>query len=231
MAKRPLFADAKAILFDMDDTLINWRAAEAGAIEAISFSHFVPAGANHADVVRTYALILDETWTLWRSERRWVYVTERLRTLGERLGMKGLDTQALGEQFHREASQRLHLLEGANEALTAARRGRRTALLTNGRAEIQRPKIERFRFHTAVDFVGVTGELGAWKPDPRAFELVLDRLGVRAEDAVMVGDAIDFDIIPAKKLGMRTAWITQSADSHPDADIVVHAPIGLLPHF
>ncbi len=214
----------------MDDTLINWRAAEAGAIEAIAHSHFVPAGSPHAEVVRVYAVILDETWETWRTQRKWVYVTERLRILTERLGLQGLDAQAMGAQFHREAATRLQLLEGAMEALAAARRGRRTALLTNGRPEIQRPKIERFGFDRAVDFVGVTGELGAWKPDPRAFRLVLDQLGVRAQDAVMVGDALDFDIVPAKRLGMRTVWITQSAASHPDADLVVHAPVGLLPH-
>lgn len=215
----------------MDDTLINWRAAEAGAIEALSASHFVPAGADHADVVRVYAAILDETWELWRNERRWIYVTERLRLLGERLGLQGLDADQLGQHFHHLASERLRLLDGAHEALAAARRGRKTALLTNGRPEIQRPKVRQFALDSAVDFVGITGELGAWKPDPRAFEMILEKLDVRAQDAVMVGDALDFDIVPAKRLGMRTVWVSATRPSHhPDADLVVRDPLGLVPH-
>ncbi|MEK6984802.1 MAG: HAD family hydrolase [Candidatus Thermoplasmatota archaeon] len=227
----PDFANAKAILFDMDDTLINWRAAEAGAVAALSTSHFVPAGATHDTVVSTYATILEETWEMWRRERRWIYVTERLRTLTERLGLSGLDADALGAQFHVEAASRLALLDGADEVLATARQGRRTALLTNGRPEIQRPKVDRFRFDTKVDFVGITGELGAWKPDLRAFRIVLDRLGVAPEEAIMVGDAIDFDIVPAKRLGMGTVWVNPTGSSHPDADLVVASPAGMLSHF
>jgi HAD superfamily hydrolase (TIGR01509 family) len=191
----------------------------------------VPAGASHDEVVRLYAAILDETWELWRTERRWVYVAERLRLLADRLGLKALDADLLGWQFHVEAGNQLRLLDGAVEALAAARRGRRTALLTNGRPEIQRPKIERFGLQSAVDFVGVTGEIGHWKPDPRAFRAVLDRLGVEPGQAVMVGDALDFDITPAKRLGLRTVWVNGSMPAHhADADLVIPNPLGLLPH-
>ncbi len=226
-----LFAGAKAVIFDMDDTLINWRESEMGAIDALAASHFVPKGKSRDEVVGLYNAIMEETWEMWRTQRKWIYVAERLRILEERLGLVGSEADRLGERFHAEAASRLKLLSGAAEAMRAARRGRRTAILTNGRSEIQRPKIERFALHREVDVVGITGELGAWKPDPRAFQIVLDQLGVAARDTVMVGDAIDFDIIPAKKLGMRTVWISPAMPAHhPDADLVVRDPLGLLPH-
>ncbi len=96
---------------------------------------------------------------------------------------------------------------------------------------MQRPKIYAFGLHTEVDFVGITGELGVWKPDPLAFRLVLDTLGVAPEHALMVGDNEDFDITPAKALGMQTCWVDPQARTHPDADIVVQTPLALAALF
>jgi len=45
------------------------------------------------------------------------------------------------------------------------------------------------------------------KPDPRAFLLVLSTLKVKPENAMMVGDEIERDLIPAKKLGMEAVLI------------------------
>lgn len=47
------------------------------------------------------------------------------------------------------------------------------------------------------------------KPDPRIFEIALGRADCKAEHAVMIGDRIDNDVVPAKKMGMKTVWIRQ----------------------
>ena len=44
-------------------------------------------------------------------------------------------------------------------------------------------------------------------PDRRIFEIALERSGCKPENAVMIGDRIDNDIVPAKQLGMKTIWI------------------------
>jgi FMN phosphatase YigB (HAD superfamily) len=45
------------------------------------------------------------------------------------------------------------------------------------------------------------------KPDPRYFEQILEKAGVKAEESAMVGDRIDKDIVPAKQVGMKTIRI------------------------
>jgi HAD superfamily hydrolase (TIGR01549 family) len=54
---------------------------------------------------------------------------------------------------------------------------------------------------------GVSDELGVGKPDPALFELSVNAAGVAADAAVMVGDRLDYDIRPAKRVGMRTIWM------------------------
>jgi len=215
----------------MDDTLLNWREAEQGAIGELAALHFAAHGVAPERVREVYDAVMAENLAAWKAERKWMYIDVRLRLLNERLRTHGkLDVADLVSTFSRTATARLAFLEGAEEALRACRKlGLKTAILTNGRSEVQRPKVVAFGLHTEVDFVGITGELGAWKPEPAAFTLVLDRLGVAPRDALMVGDNEDFDITPAKRLGMQTAWIDPQGRTHPDADVVVRTPKGLVP--
>lgn len=50
---------------------------------------------------------------------------------------------------------------------------------------------------------------GCRKPDLRIFEMALAQAQCLPENAVMIGDRLDNDIYPAKKLGMKTIWIRQ----------------------
>ena len=60
-----------------------------------------------------------------------------------------------------------------------------------------------------IDLVIASAEEGVAKPDLRIFQLALERANCKPEEAVMVGDRIDNDMIPAKKIGMKTVWIKQ----------------------
>lgn len=55
--------------------------------------------------------------------------------------------------------------------------------------------------------IASSSELGVEKPDERLFLAGLERAGCRAEEAVMIGDRLDNDVLPAKRLGMGTVWM------------------------
>ena len=60
-----------------------------------------------------------------------------------------------------------------------------------------------------IDLVIASAEEGVTKPDLRIFQIALGRANCKSEEAIMVGDRIDNDIIPANKIGMITVWIKQ----------------------
>jgi len=70
-------------------------------------------------------------------------------------------------------------------------------------------RLENFGILKYIDLVIASAETGAAKPDKRIFEIALERSNCEAYRAVMIGDRIDNDIVPAKMLGMRTIWIKQ----------------------
>jgi FMN phosphatase YigB (HAD superfamily) len=54
-----------------------------------------------------------------------------------------------------------------------------------------------------------TFEVGIAKPDLRIFQTALSQANCNSENAVMIGDRLDNEIYPAKKLGMKTIWVRQ----------------------
>ena len=79
-----------------------------------------------------------------------------------------------------------------------------------------------------IDLVIASAEEGVAKPDLRIFQIALDRANCKSKEAVMVGDRIDNDIIPANKIGMKTVWIKQgfgkyatpiSEEEYPDYSV------------
>lgn len=59
------------------------------------------------------------------------------------------------------------------------------------------------------DVVVASAETGFAKPDLKIFNIALEQAKCHPNEAVMIGDRIDNDIVPARKLGMKTIWIRQ----------------------
>lgn len=70
-------------------------------------------------------------------------------------------------------------------------------------------RMEKMGLAPYLDRIISSAEEGLAKPDPAIFRLALERAGCRPEQAVMIGDRLDNDIVPAKQLGMTTIWVKQ----------------------
>jgi HAD superfamily hydrolase (TIGR01549 family) len=64
--------------------------------------------------------------------------------------------------------------------------------------------LEEKRILRFFDSCEVSGGIGFAKPDVRMFLRVLENLGARPDEAIMVGDRQDNDVVPAKMIGMKT---------------------------
>lgn len=74
-------------------------------------------------------------------------------------------------------------------------------------------RLEYWGFLPYLSTVVSSWDYQIMKPDPRLFEAALAESGCCAQDAVMVGDRLDNDILPAKSLGMHTVRILQGFGS------------------
>jgi putative hydrolase of the HAD superfamily len=131
----------------------------------------------------------------------------------------------LVELFGHEIRRRLILFPETEATLRQLRQNYRLALITNGIPDLQHEKLEKTHLLQYFEHITISGEEGFGKPDPRIFELTLDKLGVSAESAVMVGDNLSRDIKGAQQIRMKGIWLNRSGKTVcediciPDAQI------------
>ena len=85
-------------------------------------------------------------------------------------------------------------------------------------------RLTDFNVHQYINHVIASAEEGVAKPDLRIFQIALARADCKPEEAIMVGDRLDNDIIPANKIGMTTVWIKQGFGSYAEPKTVEEQP-------
>jgi putative hydrolase of the HAD superfamily len=240
----------QAVIFDLDDTLIVEEAVARASLR--STARHVPGAEPHRveEVVLAAARAewragphhgvaaelgiasweglwasfdgchasLDDlaAWTPTYRQQAWHMATVEL-------GLDDPDLASAMAATYVEAQRAGHpLIGGAGETVREAAARYRLGLLTNGPPDIQRLKLDQTGLAGFFDAVVISGETGVGKPSAEAFHLVLDGLGVRPEEAVMVGDSWDRDIEGALAVGIRPVWVA-SAGPPPEEDLGVAA--------
>jgi putative hydrolase of the HAD superfamily len=96
---------------------------------------------------------------------------------------------------------------GIREALDRARvSGLRLAIVSNSEGQLE-SVLEANGLAGTAHAVIDSGVIGVEKPDPGIFRVALDRLGVRADRALHLGDVYALDIVGARSAGLRAALV------------------------
>ena len=92
-------------------------------------------------------------------------------------------------------------------------------VITNNLVGEQLQKIRTCGLEPYLDSVTISEEAGVAKPAARAFDIALARLGGRAQDTVMVGDAWTNDILGARGAGIRAVWFNPLSVPAPEPGV------------
>jgi putative hydrolase of the HAD superfamily len=221
----------RAIFFDLDDTLLETHTAHREAVRlSCRRAAEVHTGWTGEQLVEAFTQayrLLErqmEAGELHFSSQ----ILFRTRTWEETLRSCGLPTD-LGEELARvyleERRKRYRLYDDVPGALPALAEEYRLVLVTNGLGDLQREKIEAVGLDRWIPRIVISGEVGSWKPDPGIFHRALEAAEVEPGEAVMVGDALERDVLGAQGLGIRTVWVRRyehlepHSEIHPDAEL------------
>jgi len=111
------------------------------------------------------------------------------------------------------AYDNLALFPDARPAL-AALAGRKLAILSNGSPAMLRPLVEHAQLAATLNAVISVDEIKLYKPDPRVYQLAVDRLDV-AKDEIAFVSSNYWDAAGARNFGFRVFWINR-AGAQPD---------------
>ena len=226
----------KAVLFDLDETLILDEAVslQAFRIVALSVTREVTPAQELAQSAEHHAKRLWQTlpaaaleyasrighsaleglWAVYNPKLEFEVLLEahiheyRFETWNAALSDCGLtaDARAL-EQLWQGLRARYPLYPDADELLVELKQNYKLGIVTNGVAGLQRQKWHGCGLAPWFDAVAISGELGVGKPNPSIFESIANELQVPLESCVMVGDNADRDVQGGINAAIKTVWI------------------------
>jgi len=211
-----------AYLFDLDGTLVDsvyqhvlaWK--DALDIEGIDLS-------------------------VWRIHRRigmsgGLFTNMLLRETGLDISPERVERlRQLHANAYAQRSDRIRPLRGARELLGyLTQNGSPWAVATSGRMETAKPNLDALGIDFAVVPVVTRDQVKYGKPDPDLFLAAADRLGVKIEHSVVIGDSI-WDMLAARRawalgVGLLSGGYGQEELQRAGAAQVYEDPADLLLH-
>lgn len=198
----------KAVVFDLDDTLWDVNPvivhAEKAHYQWLN-QHAPRLTARFTErELRGYRMSLARR----HPELQHFVTRSRMRAMDECLRLSGYsDAEAapLAEKAFATFWQYRNKIEPfpyAFEALEGLKRNYLIGALSNGNADVGQTVLAEW-----FDFAFSAEGLSVAKPDPKAFQAVLDHLGCMPQEILFVGDHPEHDIEGAYRMGMKTLWV------------------------
>lgn len=233
----------RALLFDLDDTLIPEAPAIVAGYAAVAERVW---GQSTPERVRQ---LNDAAHQVWRAGAPWEYKErvhfslgeglhgefvaagpepERLRQFVPRLHAQAFEaalpdahrgsSAELVDTWRRARMAALSLYPETREVLTELGSRMPLALVTNGATRLQRAKLVQTQIDEHFDVIVDSETVGAGKPSPEMFRVALRKLGVTPGEAAMVGNDLGRDVAGARAAGVRPIWVHRPAGGWGDGD-------------
>lgn len=191
----------KAVVFDLDNTLVDFMTMKKLSIEA-AVSAMIDSGlpVNREEAYR----IIDEIYKEQGIEYQQVFDTFLLKVLNK-IDYKILSAGIVAYRRAREAAliPYPHVYSTLNQLLKL---GLKLGILSDAPIKEAYLRLAYMNFHHIFDAIVTFDETGQRKPSPVPFNVILQKLNVKPEESLMVGDWVERDIIGASNIGMKTVF-------------------------
>ena len=199
------------VLLDVDDTLLDFQAAEACALRDTLTARNIPATDEN---VALYSRVNRSWWEKFergeceKSALLWM----RFEEFFSRLGV-AFDPHAAQHEYHENLGNYAFLIPGAEALCRELKaRGHKLYVVTNGTAHIQHRRFGASGLEAYMDGVFISEEMGTQKPAPEFFEKVFAALEwPDKEKCIILGDSQSSDMLGGKTPASPPAGTTPKA--------------------
>lgn len=196
----------KVLLFDLDNTLLDFNAAEKVALSQVFHDYDV---AETPENIATYKTINRDLWQRYESGEipRETITSERFPRL-----FAAINNPRDGLSAEKEYRYNLGLskveVPGAHNVLAQLQKDYMLCLVTNGVADTQKMRLKNTGFGQFFTHVFISDELGVAKPEPAFFDYVTQALPTFSKsEMLVVGDSLASDIKGGNDSHIETAWL------------------------
>ena len=133
--------------------------------------------------------------------RRRNYGETRFVRFFQELRIEGPSSE-FGDKYLERAPRKTNLMPGAFEVIQDLAVHFPLYILTNGFDDIQFVKIEGAGMRSFFQEIITSQQVGTKKPSPLFYAYALERAGIKAEEALMIGDHVEADVRGALNVGI-----------------------------
>ena len=195
----------KKLFFDVDDTLIDFKAAEKVALPAL----FKEYQMDYTEEVEVYYKTLNRQ--LWLALERGEITREQLmnRRFGETMRHFGqnIDGRKMDERYQELLVETVVLIDGAEQVLSELSKDYELYIVTNGLLKTQLARLNAANLTSYFKRIFVSEETGYQKPQIEFFNYVFANVeNFEKSTSLIIGDSISADIIGGVNAGIDTCW-------------------------
>lgn len=203
------------VLFDLDNTLFDFNAAEKQAFERLCRMHGI---AYSGELFAFYHQVNDALWKhLERGEiTQKELQPKRFEEVCLHVGKESACYEQMNEDYREFLSQCAAMIPGALDVCQRLALSHTICLVTNGVSKTQRGRLDGAPLMEYVSHVFISEEIGFHKPQREFFDHVLKTIGAKREEALVVGDSVSSDILGGKRAGIDTCLYDPLDKGYPE---------------
>lgn len=204
----------KAILFDLDATLLNRDSSLVSFIEDQyeRFSHFVDHVPKQLYIDRF--IELDNHGYTWKDQ---VYMQ-----LVDEFNIQNVSADELLNDYIRNFHHHCNAYPNLLKMLQQLKSQKyKLGIITNGKGQFQMDNIVALGLDKVMDAILISEWEGIKKPNPEIFHRALQKLKVNAFESIYVGDHPENDIKAAKNVEMTAIWKKDAQWENVQADFMM----------
>lgn len=197
------------LLFDLDDTLLDFGMTEQNAFRILFEEYGLPDGLK--DYLESYKAISKELWNDLENGRITLaeLKIERFKRLFREHSLE-IDPVVFGQKYIENLGKEVHMIAGVEE-MFAGMKDFRIALLTNGFKDAQNARVNGSALKNLFEVIVTSEETGFQKPQKEIFAYTLEKLKITDPSRVlMIGDSLSSDVQGGNNFGIDTCWFNPS---------------------
>lgn len=219
----------KNILFDLDDTIFDFKRAEKTAFfKTLKELGIVPTD----EIAEKYSRYNISQWKLLELGKitRQEVKVNRYKLLFDDIGVDKSPELAT-EIYEENLAVGHYFIDGAEDLLKALYKNYNLYLVSNGSKRVQTGRLASAGISPYFKGIFISQDIGYEKPSPLFFEKVFSSIDnfIRSE-TVIVGDSLSSDIKGGYNAGIKTVWFNPRKEIN-DSNIIPDYEISSLSHF
>ncbi|PAQ14233.1 noncanonical pyrimidine nucleotidase, YjjG family [Bacillaceae bacterium SAOS 7] len=195
----------QTLLFDVDDTLLDFRAAEDLALRFLFEDQDIPLT---VEIEAHYKQINQDLWRAFEEGKitRDDVLNTRFSVLFEAYGQE-VDGIVLDNKYRSYLEKGHQLIDGAFELITNLQYQYDLYIVTNGVSKTQYKRLRDSSLYPLFKGIFVSEDTGYQKPMKEYFDYVFARIpNFSVDQALIIGDSLSADIKGGQLAGIDTCW-------------------------